>query len=116
MSKIHRQKVAAVVALILIFAACYAYFAFAGSEKSITDIPAEVKSTIEKYSDSAKITEIELERHNEDLIYDVEIIRDGKKIDFMVSREGEFLGYENEDDEDENEGYEDDNDDGDDDD
>lgn len=66
---------------------------------TLDEVPPEVRKTIEQYAAGAKINEVELEKEDGKLVYDVEIVRDGKEVDFLVSPEGKYLGEEAEDDE-----------------
>lgn len=64
---------------------------------TLDEVPPEVRKTIDQYAAGAKINEVELEKEDGKLVYDVEIVRDGKEVDFMVSPEGKYLGEEAED-------------------
>ncbi len=72
----------------------------------IQDVPPTVRATIERIAAGDPVREIELEKEDGTLVYDVEILRDGEEVDFMVSTDGEFLGYEDDEHEEHEEGHE----------
>ena len=78
---------------------------------SFEDVPAKVLATIQEQAGDNEIIEIEKEMENGEVVYEAEVIIDGKEVDILVSASGEFLGTETDDDDDD-----DDDDDGDDDD
>ena len=77
--------------------------AIADVNVSMEELTPAVRETVEKYSEGAVVKEIEIENEDGRKICEVEIMKDGKEIEFQVSMEGEFLGYENEENEEEKE-------------
>ena len=99
---------------VLLFAVgAIALLVFADDEQtmSLSQVPDAVRTTIEQQSAGAEIQEIELEDEDGKQIYEVEVIRDGKEVEFKVAPDGTFLGYEEEDDDDDDEEDDDDDDD-----
>ncbi len=88
---------------VLLFAVgAIALLVFADDEQtmSLSQVPDAVRTTIEQQSAGAEIQEIELGNEDGKQIYEVEVIRDGKEVDFLVAPDGTFLGYEEEDEDD----------------
>ena len=79
-------------------------------EVSLQQVPAAVRATIEKYAGQGEIVEIEREVEDGQVVYEAEVIVDGKEMDVLVSATGEFLGTEaeEEDDDDAEEGEDED--------
>lgn len=67
---------------------------------SFEDVPSEVLATIQSHAGDNEIVEIELETEDGELVYEAEVIIDGKEVDILVSASGEFLGTETDDDDD----------------
>ncbi len=99
-----RMLVRLTVLLFAVGAIALLVFADDDQTMSLSQVPSAVRTTIEQQSAGAEIQEIELEDEDGKQIYEVEVIRDGKEVEFKVASDGTFLGYEEEDeDEDENE-------------
>lgn len=80
---------------------------------SLGDVPASVRSTIEKQAMGAQIIKIEQEMKDGAVVYEAEIVRDGNKSEILVAADGKFLGMDQEEGEDEDhEDGDDDKDDG----
>ena len=75
-------------------------WAFAEETLSPGQVPEAVLKTIEKHADGGKIVEIERENEHGQVVYEAEVVRNGKEFDIVVSPTGEFLGTETEEDED----------------
>ena len=63
----------------------------------LKDLPRTVRRTIRKYAGSGKITEIEREKTDKGVVYEIEVTEDGKQRDILISAQGEYLGVEAED-------------------
>jgi hypothetical protein len=63
---------------------------------SLRDIPHAVRATIRKHAAGGKIIEIEKNVAAGTTVYEVEIVRNAKAFDILVSSEGKFLGMEEE--------------------
>lgn len=72
----------------------------AEEEVSLDQVPDAVRATLLKQAGNAKIVEIEMEDEDGQIVYEAEVIIDGKEVDLLVSPTGEFLGTESDDDED----------------
>ncbi len=71
----------------------------ADEEKVTLDqVPAAVKATILREAGAAKITEIEREVEDGKVVYEAEVLIDGKEFDIEVAADGALLGKEVEDD------------------
>jgi uncharacterized membrane protein YkoI len=86
----------ALVALVFTAVAGLIFLVYAEETLSLDKVPATVRQTIEKYAEGAKINEIELGKKDNKEIYEVEILKDEKEIDFAVSGDGQFLGFDEE--------------------
>ncbi len=87
-----------------------AFLVFADRKCSLEEAPVSVRQTIEKHAEGGKIVEIEIEMKDNKEIFCAEILKDGKEIEILVSKEGEFLGFDEEDADDEDDDEEDDED------
>jgi len=63
-------------------------------EVSLEDLPPAVRAAIEKHAAGGQIKEIEKETKKEGLVYEAEVLKDGKEFDILVSATGKFLGKE----------------------
>jgi len=81
---------------------------------SINDVPRAVRTTILEHAKGGKINEVERENENGKVIYEAEVIIDGKEVDLKVAPNGKLLGKEVEDEEDEGDENDDDDEDDDD--
>lgn len=75
---------------------------------SIQEVPADVMTTILAAADGAEIGEIEMETENGQVIYEAEVIIDGKEVDIEVAADGTLLGKEADEDDEEEEADDDD--------
>ena len=75
---------------------------------SLEDLPPAVRATIENHAAGGKITEVEKEMKKGTLVYEVEVVLNGREFDILVSATGKYLGTE---DEEETEGHHDEDDD-----
>jgi phosphopantothenoylcysteine synthetase/decarboxylase len=89
---------------------------------SLKDLPRAVRAAIKKHAAGGKITEIVKETVKGKLVYEAEVLLNGRELDILVSAKGKYLGTEKEEedkahhDEDDQENLDDDEDDDDDDD
>jgi uncharacterized membrane protein YkoI len=72
----------------------------ADEEVSLQQVPAAVRTTIEKHVGDGRIAEIERETEHGQVVYEVEAVVDGREVEFLVSPTGKYLGAEAEDDDD----------------
>jgi len=63
---------------------------------SLRDLPRAVRATIKKHAAGGKITEIEKDTVEGTVRYEIEVVRDGKEFDILVSTKGKYLGTEGE--------------------
>ena len=63
---------------------------------SLEDLPPVVFTTIKKHAAGGKITEIEKTMAKGTLVYEAEVVQDGKEFDILVSAAGKYLGTEEE--------------------
>ena len=63
---------------------------------SLRDLPRAVRATIKKHAAGGKITEIEKDTVEGTIRYEVEVVRNGKEFDILVSVKGKYLGTEGE--------------------
>ena len=82
----------------------------------MNNLPSAVRNAIKKHAGGGKIIEVEKDIKKGNLVYEAEVIKNGKEIDILVSDTGKYLGTdenedENADDEDEDEDDEDEDDD-----
>jgi len=63
---------------------------------SLEDLPPAVRAAIEKHAAGGKITEIEKGTVKGILVYEAEVVLDGKESDILVSATGKYLGTEEE--------------------
>jgi hypothetical protein len=75
-------------------------------EISLDKTPAKVRATIEKHAAGAKIQTVEIVTEKGKKVYDVEIRKGGKTIEFSVSPEGKYLGVKTGEDEEKDEAEE----------
>ena len=78
---------------------------------SLAELPASVRETVQQQAAGAEITEIEMEKEDGKVVYEIEILKDGEEKDFCVAPDGRFLGFE--DDEEDGDDDDDEDDDGD---
>jgi len=89
---------------------------------SLKDLPRAVRAAIKKHAAGGKITEIVKETVKGKLVYEAEVLLNGRELDILVSAKGKYLGTEKEEetkahhDEDDQENHDEDDDDDDDDD
>jgi uncharacterized protein YpmB len=60
-------------------------------EVSIDQVPPAVRATIERETRGGRIKEIERERKNGRIVYEVEFVRDGKEREIHVDSDGKVL-------------------------
>jgi len=65
---------------------------------SLEDLPPAVHATIEKHAAGGKIIEIDTETVKGTLVYEAEVVLNGKEFDILVSAEGKYLGTETDED------------------
>ena len=81
-------------------------FQTAGEQKvSLEDLPPAVLQTIRQHAAGGKIVEVEKEIVASGVVYEAEVVRDSREFDVCVSATGEYLGPDQED---EDEGADDD--------
>ncbi len=68
-------------------------------EIPVDELPPAVRATIEEHAKGDSIEEVELEEEDGRLVYNVELHQEDRETEFMVSVRGEFLGYEDDDEE-----------------
>ena len=61
---------------------------------SMADLPAAVRATLQEHAAGGKITEIEKAASQGSVVYEAELVKDGKTTDIRVSASGKFLGTE----------------------
>ena len=61
---------------------------------SLDDLPPAVRATIEKHAAGGKIVEIDTETVKGTLVYEAEVVLNGREFDILVSAEGKYLGTE----------------------
>ena len=61
---------------------------------SLKDLPRAVRTTIKKHTAGGKIAEIEKQTVKGILVYEVEVVLNGKEFDILVSATGKYLGSE----------------------
>ena len=69
----------------------------ADEEVSLEQVPAAVRAAIEKHAGQGEIVKIERETEDGRVVYEAEVIVNGKEVEFQVSATGEYLGAEAED-------------------
>ena len=89
-----------VLGVVLVCAGIGVSAVFAEEEVSLDQVPDAVRATLLKQAGGAKIVEIEMEEEDGQVVYEAEVIIDGREVDLLVSPTGEFLGTESDDDED----------------
>jgi len=83
---------------------------------SLKDLPRAVRAAIKKHAAGGKITEIVKEMVKGNLVYEAEVLLNGRELDILVSAKGKYLGTEEEEDakahhdEDDQENHDEDND------
>ena len=65
---------------------------------SLKDLPRAVRATIKKHAAGGKITEIEKGMVDGALVYEAEVVLNGKEFDILVSDAGKYLGTEEDED------------------
>jgi uncharacterized membrane protein YkoI len=78
---------------------------------SLRDLPRKARAAIKKHAAGGKITEIEKDTVEGTVVYEAEVVRDGKEFDILVSAAGKYLGTEKEQEADDDEGDDEDDDD-----
>ena len=63
---------------------------------SLRDLPRVVRATIKKHAAGGKITEIETKTVKGTLVYEAEVVLNGREFDILVSATGKYLGTEKE--------------------
>jgi len=63
---------------------------------SLQDLPRAIRRVIRKHATGGSITEVEKEIVGATVRYEAEVVRDGKEFDIRVSAAGEYLGTEQE--------------------
>jgi len=61
---------------------------------SIKKVPAVVKAAIEKATNGGKVKKIKKEQHGEKVVYDVDYVKDGKKMEMEVAEDGTIVKTE----------------------
>lgn len=64
---------------------------------TLEQVPPAVRAVIQQKAAGGTIQEIERETEDGKVIYSVEVLRDGKTVEFEVAADGTFLGFENDD-------------------
>lgn len=72
----------------------------ADERMSLDDLPPAVRATIEQHADGGQIVEVEKEMERGHVVYEAEVRQNGRKMEILVSTEGEFLDVEVEGDDD----------------
>lgn len=82
------------------------------TQLALADVPSAVQATITKEAGNGKINEVEKEtRKDGKVVYEAEVMIDGKEHDILVAEDGTLLGKEADDEEDDDDDGEDDDDD-----
>ncbi|MHC4517905.1 MAG: PepSY domain-containing protein [Planctomycetota bacterium] len=76
------------------------YRAVEEEKVSLRDLPRAVRKVLKQQAAGGRIVEIEREIVAGTVVYEAEVVRDGKKCDVLVSAAGEYLGTDQEDEED----------------
>ena len=63
---------------------------------SLKDLPRAVRAAIKKHAAAGKITEIVKETVKGKLVYEAEVLLNGRELDILVSAKGKYLGTEKE--------------------
>lgn len=66
---------------------------------SLEQVPAAVRTTIEKHAENASIVEIEVSAEKKAAVYEVKIKKAGQTQEFLVASDGKYLGEETDKDE-----------------
>jgi len=61
---------------------------------ALEDLSPAVRAAIEKHAAGGKISEIEKQSKKGVLVYEAEVLKDGKEFDILISATGKFLGKE----------------------
>jgi hypothetical protein len=77
---------------------------------SLKDVPRRVRAAMKKHAAGGKITEIEKGTADGALVYEAEVVLNGKQFDILVSAKGKYLGTEKQEEADDQQGKEDDED------
>ena len=96
-----------IAALVVVAGFLFAAYAHEGGKKkgedggegkiSMSQVPATVQKTIKEHADGGEVREIEIGDEDGSKVYEVEVVKNGKKSDFKVAEDGKFLGMEDED-------------------
>jgi hypothetical protein len=65
---------------------------------SLEDLPPAVRAALKKHAAGGKITEIVKETVKGKLVYEAEVLLNGRELDILVSAKGKYLGTEKEED------------------
>ncbi|MBA7644045.1 hypothetical protein ES703_51780 [subsurface metagenome] len=65
---------------------------------SLKDLPPAVRAALKKHAAGGKITEIVKETVKGKLVYEAEVLLNGRELDILVSAKGKYLGTEKEED------------------
>ena len=99
------------IGLVATFLASSAY-AGDDDEVDLKDCPKAVQKTIKKYAEGGKILEIEMEKEDGEIIYEVEIeTSSGDELELYIASNGEVLEIDGENEEDHDDDDDDDDDD-----
>jgi uncharacterized membrane protein YkoI len=63
---------------------------------ALEDLPRAVRAAIKKYAAGGEVTEIEKKSVDGKIVYEAEVVRDGKASDILISAKGKYLGTEKE--------------------
>jgi uncharacterized membrane protein YkoI len=63
---------------------------------ALEDLPRAVRAAIKKHAAGGKVTEIEKKSVDGKIVYEAEVVRDGKASDILISAKGKYLGTEKE--------------------
>lgn len=82
----------------------------ADEEVSLQEVPDAVRATIEKHAGQGEIVEVEREIEDGQVVYEAEVVVDGKELELMISAAGQLLstGAEEEDDDEDEDGEDED--------
>jgi hypothetical protein len=63
---------------------------------ALEDLPRAVRAAIKKHAAGGEVTEIEKKSVDGKIVYEAEVVRDGKASDILISAKGKYLGTEKE--------------------
>lgn len=61
---------------------------------ALEDLPRAVRAAIKKHAAGGEVTEIEKKSVDGKIVYEAEVVRDGKASDILISAKGKYLGTE----------------------